>query len=103
MYYSPYMQPQYTGPQRHEIIRVNGKGGADALQMAPNSQALLLDESAPIVWLKTTDGAGYPTLTAYDISLHEEEKPVDYRSFDERLKRLEMIVNAKPDAVTAEQ
>ena len=101
MYYSPFNPQPYVVPQRQEIIRVNGKGGAEAFQMAANSQALLLDETAPIVWLKTTDGAGYPTLTAYDITIHEEEKPIDYKGFDERLKRLEEIVNAKSDIVTA--
>ena len=35
--------------QRQEIVRVNGKNGADAYQMAPNSSILLLDETAPII------------------------------------------------------
>ena len=68
--------------------------------MAPNSQIILLDETAPMIWLKVTDGAGYPTLTGYDISIHETEKPIDYKSFDERLKKLEAIIDAKPDPVT---
>ena len=53
----------------YEVIRVNGRAGAEAFQMAPNSQVLLLDETAPIVWLKTTDGAGYPSLIPYDIEM----------------------------------
>lgn len=80
-------------PQPMRVVRVSGKPGAEAFQMAPNSEVLLLDETAPIVWLKTTDGAGYPRLIPYDISVHEEEKPVDYKSFEERLKRLEDIIN----------
>ena len=81
------------------VIRVSGKPGAEAYQMAPNSEVLLLDETQPVVWLKTTDGAGYPRLTPYDISIHEEEKPIDYKSFDERLKRLEELYESH--AVTA--
>ena len=49
------MQPQI----RSEIVKVNGENGARAYQLAPNSSALLLDESSPIVWLVQSDGAGY--------------------------------------------
>ena len=88
-------------PQPTRIVRVSGKPGAEAYQMAPNSEALLLDETQPVVWLKTTDGAGYPKLTAYDIIVHEEEV-IDYKSINERLKRLEDYINAKPDAIPSE-
>lgn len=81
-----------------KILKVTGRRGAEAMPMGPNSEVLLLDETAPIVWLKTTDAAGYPTLTAYDIKLHEEEKPVDYSELDARLKKLEELLNAKSDA-----
>ena len=80
------------------VLRVTGRRGAEAMPMGPNSEVLLLDETAPIIWLKTTDAAGYPTLTAYDIKLHEEEKPIDYKALDERLKKLEELLNAKSDA-----
>ena len=50
-YYNPYAQPTPTpyGINRQEVVRVNGKNGAEAYQMAPNSSILLLDETAPIV------------------------------------------------------
>ena len=35
----------YQTAQRCEIVRVNGKNGADASQLAPNSSALLLAET----------------------------------------------------------
>ena len=92
--------PQYNLTPT-KVIRVNGRAGAEAYQMPPNSEVLLLDETQPVVWLKTTDGAGYPRLTAYDITVHEEEKPVDYKSFEERLKRLEEIINVQSDAKPA--
>ena len=46
-----------------EIIRVNGRQGADALQMPPNSEVIMADTSAPVVWFAMTDGAGYKTVT----------------------------------------
>ena len=62
--YNPYTyqqqyQPQMQQPgmlQKNEVVRVSGRGGAEAYQMAPNSSIILLDESAPVIWLKTTDG-----------------------------------------------
>ena len=97
--YFPQFNP-IQSPTR--VVRVSGRPGAEAYQMAPNSEALLLDETQPVVWLKTTDGAGYPRLSAYDIKIHEDEKPVDYRSIDERLKRLEEYINVQPNAIPAE-
>lgn len=78
-------------PPPSRVVRVSGRPGAEAFQMAPNSEVLLLDETAPIVWLKTTDGAGYPRLTAYDITAHEEEQ-IDYKSLEERISKLEELL-----------
>ena len=83
----------YPYPQRTEVTRVNGRAGAETLQLAPNSSMLLLDESAPLVWLAQTDGAGYKTLTAYDIVPHKEPAPADLRSIEERLTKLEEIIH----------
>ena len=47
-------QPQ--NQQRMEIVRVNGENGARAYQMPPSSNALLLDEANPLVWLVQTAG-----------------------------------------------
>lgn len=86
-------------PQRQEIVRVNGENGARAYQMAPNSSAMLLDESAPLVWLVQTDGAGYKTTTPYTISPYQAQPTPDYNSLDERIRRLEDMLNGqKPDA-----
>lgn len=106
-YQNPYMgtftgQPYQQYPQS-QVVRVNGENGARAYQMAPNSSILLLDESAPIVWLKTTDGAGYPTVTPYSISpvqTKEEAAATQYSSLEERVKRLEEQINAKSDAAS---
>lgn len=92
-------QPQYFnqnnyGP-RYEVIQVNGEGGVDAFQMGPNSSVLLLDKTAPIVWLVQTDGAGYKVKTPYDISPHQAMPPVDMNSLEQRLSKLEEIVNAR--------
>lgn len=86
-----------TAP-RYEIIQVNGRNGAEAFQLAPNSRVLLLDETAPIIWLKTTDGAGYPTLTPYSISPVQTQEQKDTNRIDaleKRLAELEVLINEK--------
>ena len=94
--YNPYgfMQQQYQIPQQQtQVVRVSGENGAKAYQMGANSSALLLDESGSMVWLKTTDGAGFPTISAYDITPHKATPAPDYVSLESRIERLEMIVN----------
>lgn len=111
--YSPYNQ--YTNPyqarldsmqqptQPMQITQVSGKNGADAYQMPPNSSILLLDNSQPIVWLKTTDGAGFPTCTPYKISPYQAQPQPDYDSLNQRITRLEEMLNGKSNASTAQQ
>lgn len=83
--YTPYMQM----PQHYEIIRVNGEASAKNFRMAPNSSALLLDETAPIVWFAQTDGAGYLQVTPFDITPHQAQQPVDLNDLMTRVQRLE--------------
>ena len=97
----PQMQ-QFTPPAPHmEVIRVQGEPGVDMFQMGANSSALLLDETAPIVWFVQTDGAGYKTKTAYDINLHVDEPKPDVKSLEDRLisidQRLQKLEGAMSD------
>lgn len=100
-----YPYPSYFGVnpyQKMEVVRVSGKGGVDAFQMPPNSSVLLLDETAPLVWLKTTDGAGYPSATPYSIAPYEPKPLPDLGTLEERLIRLEKILNDKSDTLNAD-
>lgn len=110
-FWQPYMTPyqtRYNAPQQAfgsklEVIRVNGKNGAEAFQMPPNSSIILLDESAPLIWLKMTDGAGYPTITPYRIEPLKAELAPDVSSLEARIKRLEERLNVKPDTANDEE
>lgn len=93
--YQQMLQPILDQGKR-EVIRVNGKPGADAFQMGPNESALLLDTTQSMVWLAQTDGAGYKTLTPYDISPHVEVVPEDkFKALEDRITRLEEKIDAK--------
>jgi hypothetical protein len=97
-YGAPYMgQYGQASQQACQITRVNGRNGADAFRMAPNSSILLLDENDPVVWLKVSDGAGYCTVTPYSIAPYQDPAKVNVTSLEERVKRLEEMLNAKSD------
>ena len=100
-YYSPYNTPNYPSYQPPvQVVKVNGEGGARAYQMGANSSALLLDESGQIVWAVTTDGAGYKTVSPYDITPHRVSTTPDVATLETRIARLEEIVNANATDTT---
>ena len=94
----PQYRQQVTQPIRSQIIEVSGQPGAQALNLAPNCSALLLDNTAPIVWLAKSDGAGYKTVTPYKITPYEPETLVDITGLEKRIERLEAAINGKPDS-----
>ena len=74
----------------YEIVKVNGQAGANAFQMAPNSSIFLADATNPnLIWLVQTDGAGYSTSTALDVSIHQEKPQPNLSNLEERVKHLE--------------
>ena len=80
---------------------MHGAEGAERYPLPPRSSILLLDESAPVVWLKITDDAGYATLSPYDIVPHEE-KVVDTKSLEDRIARLEEIINEQSNVESSQ-
>ena len=85
-------QPVMQMPQQ-QVVRVNGENGARSYQIGANSSAMLLDESGEIVWLVTSDGAGYKTVSAYDIMPHKAEPPKEYTDLESRVRKLEDMMN----------
>lgn len=87
-------QPRHSSAlPAQQVIQVAGRQSIDTLQMAPNSSVLIMDTSAPIVWLCVSDGLGKVTATAYDITPHQDAPPFDIAAFADsvegRLKILE--------------
>lgn len=83
-----------------EVIRVNGRNGAEAFQIAANSSALLLDTTDNIVWFVQTDGAGYKTISPFTITPYQPKPVVDVNSLEQRIKALEDRLNGKHDTGT---
>ena len=99
--YNNFSQQQNMMPQNAQITRVNGENGARAYQLAPNSSVLLLDETAPIVWLAQTDGAGYKTVTPYEIKpLQQSMQQSDLSSLEKRIEKLEAMIYEQSDTTS---
>lgn len=58
-------QQQPQQPQGQQLIRVTGIEGAKAYQMGPNSVVPLFDADNDLMYVKSTDGAGFPTIRTF--------------------------------------
>ena len=77
-----------------DLITVNGENGANAYMMAPNSRAALFDTTAAILYVKSTDGAGYATVEAFDLTPHKSVQIADHLSeLETRIAKLEEVMN----------
>ena len=98
-------QQQMAGINNRHILRVHGEAGVDALQMLPDQELIVMDDTAPMIWVIKTDSAGYKGVKqAFDITPHVEAPPPDVQgmetriaALEERLKGIESALNGKPD------
>jgi len=101
--FNPYaMAQQHSAAptlQQQQIIQVNGKASVDTIQLAPNSSVLLMDTTAPIVWLCVSDGVGKVSASAYDITPHKEKPPVDVESIEQRISKVEKIISEMEERI----
>ena len=85
---------QSQSAQRH-VTKVNGKAGADSFNLPPNSDDILLDMNEPVIYFVQSDGAGYKTVTTYDISPHKEVNAQDqFKALEDRIIKLEEEVRS---------
>lgn len=64
-------------PMQMQLIRVTGMDGAKAYQMPPNSVVPLFDADNDIMYVKSTDGAGFPTIRTFTFQPVESPQPQD--------------------------
>ena len=95
-------QPQLNQPQvnTQNLIRVNGIDGAKAYQMPANSTVALFDNNEDIMYIKTTDGAGFPAIRTFAFNeVVANTNPIqdtgDYVTRDEFNKLKEELLNGK--------
>lgn len=62
------------------LVAVTGIEGAKAYQLPPNSSMPLFDANEDVLYLKTTDGAGFPTVRVFDFTEREHKQPAHAQS-----------------------
>lgn len=85
----------------NELIRVTGIDGAKAYQTQPNSTVALFDGNEDIFYIKTTDGANFPTIRSFKFVPYEPEKEtitnnidfVNRTEFEEFKTKIEGLIN----------
>lgn len=99
---TPIMPASMTQPQPIKgLIRVTGIEGARAYQMPPDSVMPLFDADTDVMYVKTTDGAGFPTIRSFRFTPIEDApqpEAVDYvtrKEFEELQEQIKELVNAK--------
>jgi outer membrane receptor protein involved in Fe transport len=73
-------------PYEQGLIRVTGIDGAKAYQMRPNSTVALFDANNDYFYIKTTDGAGFPTIRTFKF---DEVQPTQMSVTNDYVSRAE--------------
>lgn len=82
------------------LTRVTGLEGAKAYQMPANSTVALFDNNDDLMYIKTTDGAGFPTIRTFTFNEvvannNTVSENADYVTRDEFNKLKEELLNGK--------
>ena len=88
------------------VVPVEGIEGAKAYPLGPNCRAPLFDDSEDILYIKTTDSNGFPSIKAYDLSeriLIDENSPSAVSLNDIRTLIREELMNVKEELINAQQ
>lgn len=95
-YQNPYLmqqpvvqQQQSVVPQQNSIVQntgiiwVQGEAGAKSYLVAPNTTVQLWDSEAQVIYLKSADASGMPSMKVIDYTIRGAEMPNNGFTFDE--------------------
>lgn len=102
--------PSVTQPV-NGLVSVTGIEGAKAYQLPPNSSMPLFDGNQDLMYVKTTDAAGYPTIKTFRFEpmepIEAKAEAVDYvprSEFDALVAEVrELIDKPKPNHARKEE
>lgn len=82
---SPMLAQQQQQPV-HGFVYVTGLEGAKAYQLPPNSEMPLFNSTGDVMYIKTTDGAGFPTIKVCkvkEMQSTQDAEATEYVTHDE--------------------
>lgn len=68
------MQQQPQQPQNTGMTWVQGIGGAKSYLVAPNATVTLWDSEAPVIYLKSADASGMPSMKILDYTIRDAQQ-----------------------------
>lgn len=74
----PQMQPQQVQPQtpsNNPMIWVQGETGAKSYLLAPNTTLPLWDSESQVIYLKSTDASGMPSMKILEYTIRDNSQP----------------------------
>lgn len=72
---APQAQPQQPQPAANNLIWVQGLAGAKSYLVAPNTTVQLWDSESQVIYLKSADGSGMPSMKILDYTIREDSAP----------------------------
>lgn len=74
-YQNPYMiQPQYQAQQNGGLIWVQGESAAKSYLIAPNTSVALWDSESSVIYIKSADASGMPSMKVLDYTIREQSQ-----------------------------
>lgn len=71
--YMPYQAPSIQQPtnQGNGVIWIQGEAAAKSYLVAPNSSVVLFDSESQVIYLKSADASGMPSMKILDYTIRE--------------------------------
>lgn len=103
--YPPSQQMQPQQQNNSNMVWVSGEAGAKAYLIAPNTTVQLWDSEQNVVYIKSADASGMPTMKILDYTIREQGQPknalenpkADFVTHDE----LKLLENSLKDELKA--
>lgn len=103
-YYPQYPQQQtqpqnqnYSQPQNQNsnsgIIWVLGEAGAKSYLVAPNTTVQLWDSENPIIYLKSADASGMPSMKILDYKIREQSQPQNTSIVEQPITSMDFVTH----------
>lgn len=71
----PQNQPNFSSQRENSIIWVQGIEGAKSFLVAPGNTVQLWDSEAQVIYLKSADASGMPSIKILDYTIRESQAP----------------------------
>ena len=94
------MPQQAPSAQNNSMIWVQGEAGAKSYLVAPNTTVQLWDSESPIIYLKSADASGMPSMKIIDYTIRENANIAHNGPLKEKVE--EYVTKGEMDAFRAE-